>query len=55
LLKWELRLPRLASAQPLLLVSIGTRLVVGPLVVLIQLLVQSRYRLLLHVLKDAEL
>jgi hypothetical protein len=55
----DLRLPGLAHAELLLLVLVlvGTKLclVVGPLVVLMQLLVLARARLLLHGLFDREL
>jgi hypothetical protein len=46
---WGLRLPGLAHAHLLVLVQVGTymRLVVGPLVVLMQMLVRARARLLL--------
>jgi hypothetical protein len=48
LLRWELRLPRLARAKllvlVLVLVSTDMRLVVGPVVVLMQLLVLARAR-----------
>jgi hypothetical protein len=56
LMLWELRLPRLARAELLLLVLVfvGTdmRLVVGPLVVPMLLLVLARARLPLHGLVD---
>jgi hypothetical protein len=56
---WDLRLPGLARAELLVmvLVLVGTYmwLVVGPLVVLMQLLVLARARLLLHGLLDREL
>jgi hypothetical protein len=58
-LLWELRLPGLARAHPLLLVLVlvGTnmRLVVGPLVVLMQLVVLARARLLMHGLLNTKL
>jgi hypothetical protein len=48
LMLWELRLPELARVHLLVLVLVGTfmRLVVGPLVVLKQMLVLARARLL---------
>jgi hypothetical protein len=53
---WELRLPRLARSVllVLVLVLVGTymRHVLGPLVVLMQLLALARARLLLHGLVD---
>jgi hypothetical protein len=55
---WDLRLPGLARAEPLVLVLVlvGTDmwLVVGPLVVLMQLRVLARARLLLHGMLDRE-
>jgi hypothetical protein len=59
LLLWDLRLPGLARAEPLVLVLVlvGTYmwLVVGPLVVLMQLLVLARARLLRHGLLHRDL
>jgi hypothetical protein len=59
LLLWDLRLPGLARAKllVLVLVPVGTdmSLVAGALVVLMQLLVLARARLLLHELLDREL
>jgi hypothetical protein len=59
LLLWDLRLPWLARAEllvlVLLLVSTNMWLVVGTVVVLMQLLVLARTRLLLHGLLDREL
>jgi hypothetical protein len=59
LLLWGLRLPGLARAEllALVLMLVGTYMwpVVGPLVVLLQLLVLARARLLLHGLLDREL
>jgi hypothetical protein len=58
LLLWDLRLPGLARAEPLVLVmvlvGIDMWLVIGPLVVLMRLLVLARARLLLHGLLDGE-
>jgi hypothetical protein len=52
LLLWELRLPGMTRAQLLVLVLVlggmDMRLVVGPLMVLLRLLVLARARLLLH-------
>jgi hypothetical protein len=59
LLLWDLRLPGLARAEllVLVLVLVGTYMwmVVGPLVMLMQLLVMARAHLLLHGLLDIEL
>jgi hypothetical protein len=59
LLLWDLRLPGMARAEPLVLVLVlvGTDMwrVVGPLVVLMQLHVLARARLLLRGLLDREL
>jgi hypothetical protein len=59
LLVWDLRLPKLARAELLVLVMVlvGTYMwqVVGPLVMLLQLLVLARARSLLHGLLDREL
>jgi hypothetical protein len=59
LLLWDLRLPELARVELLLLVLVlvGTDmwLVVETLVVLMQLLVVARARLLLHGLLDREI
>jgi hypothetical protein len=56
---WDLRLLELARTEPLVLVLVlvGTYmwLVVGPLVVLMQLHMMARARLLLHGLLDREL
>jgi hypothetical protein len=58
LLLWDLWLPRLARVEPLVLVMVlvGTNMcmVVGPLVVLMQLLVVAPARLLPHGLLDRE-
>jgi hypothetical protein len=56
---WDLRLPGMARAEllVLVLVLVGTDMwvVVGPLVVLMQLHVLARARLLLHGLLEREL